>query len=218
MMIKFPPTGFGKAAASMVPQPCPPDNIIHSQRCFPFFPPCYDLLQNPVLELRKRYINQDETELLLRYQLLYILYSASCLLPLSSSRVLPSALRHYLVSSSLHYVTSLSWNEANSLYTHSTQNLNKWHTQMKLLLWNQLSELSVSATLSYWLNQSVGWTAFRIYREARSSIATIIDCQALWQSGWRQPSPRYWRETQEEYRGRSTSQVDKKIVSWTLHA
>jgi len=77
---------------------------------------CYELPQNPVFELRKNYINQDDTELLLCYRLLYILHSASCLLPSSLSCVLFLILRHHLVSSSLHYVTSLSWNEANSLH------------------------------------------------------------------------------------------------------
>ena len=70
---------------------------------------------NPVFELKRNYINQDETELLLRYRLLYILRSASCLLPTSSSCVLFLKLRHHLVSSSLHYVTGPSWNEVNSL-------------------------------------------------------------------------------------------------------
>jgi len=66
--------------------------------------------------------------------------------------------------------------------------------------------------------QSIGWTVSRIHREARPWISTIIDCQILWQSGWRQPSPRYWRETQEEYGGRAASQINKQMVSWTSHA
>ena len=96
--------------------------------------------------------------------------------------------------------------------------LNQWQTQVKLLLWYQPSELSVSITLSHRFNLSVGWTASRIHRKARPWISTIIDRQILWQSGWHQPSPRYWRETQEEYGGRAASQIDKQIVSWMSHA
>ena len=58
---------------------------------------CYDLSQNPVFELRKRCINQDETGFLL--PLPTTIYTITDLVP-----------------SSLHYVIILSWNEANSLH------------------------------------------------------------------------------------------------------
>ena len=49
-MIKFPPVGFGEAVAtaSMVPQPCPPDNIISlSQRCSLLSLPTVESMANP---------------------------------------------------------------------------------------------------------------------------------------------------------------------------
>ena len=59
---------------------------------------CYDLLQNPVFELRKQCINQDETGFLLL--LPTTIYTISGLVP-----------------SSLHYITILSWNEVNLLHS-----------------------------------------------------------------------------------------------------
>ena len=69
----------------------------------------YKLPQNLVFELRKSYINQDKTELLLCYWLLYILCLVSCPLSSSLSCVLFFILHHHLVFSSLYYITSLLW-------------------------------------------------------------------------------------------------------------
>jgi len=116
----------------------------------------------------------------------------------------------------VHLITSYPLSQYCFLLPHPK--LNQWKTQVKLLLWYQVSKLSVSITLSHRFNLSVGLTASRICREARSWISTIIDCQTLWQDRWCQPSPRYWRVTEEEYLEWSTSQVDKQMVSWTSHA
>jgi len=82
------------------------------------------LLQTPlnlVFKLKRNYINQDETKLLLYYWLLYILCLVSYPLPMSLSHVLFLVLYHHLISSSLHYITSLLWNEVNLLYYPSSK-------------------------------------------------------------------------------------------------
>jgi len=112
----------------------------------------------------------------------------------------------------VHLITSFTRNVvACSLYLE----LDQWKTRVELLLWYQLFKLSVSITLPH---LSVDLTASRIHREGRSWIVTIIDCKALWQGGWCQPSPRYWRKTQEEHQGRAASEIDRKMVSWRPHA
>ena len=84
---------------------------------------CYKLSPNPVFELRKNYINQDETELLLCYRLLYILCLASCLLPSSSSCVLLSALCHQSVMKRGEFVTIHQRNTSNwhQLWIHTVK-------------------------------------------------------------------------------------------------
>jgi len=58
----------------------------------------------------------------------------------------------------------------------------QWQTQVTLIFWYQLSDLSVSVT--HWLNLSVALTASRIHWDVWSWFSTIIDCQALRQGEW----------------------------------
>jgi len=58
----------------------------------------------------------------------------------------------------------------------------QWQTQVTLIFWYQLSDLSVSVT--HWLNLSVALTASRIHWGVWSWFSTIIDCQALRQGEW----------------------------------
>jgi len=92
---------------------------------------CYELPRNSVFEFKKELYkpgrNWTSTTLLTT---IYILHSASCLLPLSSSHVLFFILCHHLVSSSLYYITSLSWNEANSLHYPPSKIVSSWYQHM----------------------------------------------------------------------------------------
>ena len=61
---------------------------------------CYELPQNPVFELRKNYINQNEAESVILRQLLYIYFTSPCGLYVTSPNV-------FLVLSSMHYVIQM---------------------------------------------------------------------------------------------------------------